>query len=229
MLIQEISKPAASVLPIVSMGSLAIGIYSGRKFFLAGGCKLIAAVARQLEQENTASSLEKSSRDFWTLAKKDAVRDLTAMASFFALAFASHSAGEVFKEIQAEKERLRKLEEEPGFLVKIGTGVGEFIQDYQRPILGIFGFSVLWSQSANFRRLVSKIELLTKLMDLGLYGMQKVENTFKSQFFQKYIFPITINQLNDSTFIGEYLIAPAEFFRNLVNTIEQYFARVEAG
>lgn len=68
----------------------AAALVGGGKFGLAAGCKMRGLVAERLGDQSEAAEWTKSSDDYWTQAKKDAVRNLTIAAglAFTGLIFA---------------------------------------------------------------------------------------------------------------------------------------------
>lgn len=181
MLLQAILQPVASVLPFISIASLAAGGYVGRRFCLAGSCKFLASVAC-LMGKTSAASWEKTSQDYWTLAKRDAVRDLTAVAGFIVLGLASGYAGKIFSEPEEEPEEKR------GIFIKLGVEGAKFIQEYQKSILIFASLGTTWK----CRRFIAKNEPLTKIIDLGLVGLETADAIVNSQIFNARFYPCNI-------------------------------------
>src|SRR6187431_2709288 len=85
---KEISNTLGSAMPYAGAACYASALFVGRKFCLAAGYKVASFVAELMEKENVAE-WEKTSQFYWAMAKKDAVRDLTAAGGFIALGLLS--------------------------------------------------------------------------------------------------------------------------------------------
>lgn len=57
---------------------------------MAGVCKVRSIVSGRFGKENEAQEWNKSSHEYWTAAKKDAVRDLTAIAGLLLIGITSN-------------------------------------------------------------------------------------------------------------------------------------------
>lgn len=208
-MLQNISKTAASYAPIASVGCFALAGYAGRKFVLAGGCKVLSAAAGAIGQENAALKLEMASQDYWTLAKKTAVRDLTAVGGLVALGVASAYAGGTLKEKESPKIEQKegpelKLEPqpEPGPFEYYGTPVLKF---YDRVAITLWDYKKTVAATL-FSAQVAMIAAIYKyrrpLSELGIAGIQKM-----NQWEMK--------QLEESQKISKLLIEDLTDFGNL--------------
>jgi hypothetical protein len=114
-MLKLISNAIGSELPIVNMAFYTTAVaFAGRKFCLAAGYRVGGVVIGLLGSQNT-SEWTKASNDYLTLAKKDAVRDLTAVAGFIGAVIL---AGSVIEEANEEKPK------EPGFLENYRGTIG---------------------------------------------------------------------------------------------------------
>jgi hypothetical protein len=89
---------------MISIASFAAGAFMGRKFGLAAGYSVSSKVAGLIGKQAIAEEWNKASSDYWTLAKKDAFRDLTAAAGFITLGVASNLAGKALAKKEPQKE-----------------------------------------------------------------------------------------------------------------------------
>jgi hypothetical protein len=205
-----ISKTAASVLPIASYACYAAALYAGRKFGFAAGCKAISLATDLLGQEKAAMKWEQASHEYWTLAKKDAKRDLTAVAGLAYLGLASGYAGEA----------LREKEPEPGLHIKAAAKVLNFLDEYKLPIA--FGTGV-WI----CRRPIARANLLTKTMDLGVGGLQ-VAGRIASSIFRSEIIMMgrmLVDPILDISPMGDISDSPKLItFKAFVLAIEEFMA-----
>jgi hypothetical protein len=128
-MIKEISNIVDSALPVISIASITAGAFMGRKFGLAAGYGVSSKVAGFIGKQHVADEWNKASSDYWTLAKKDAFRDLTAAAGFITLGIASNLAG---KALAKEEPK-----EEPGWLDNIP--VLNTIWEYKKSALAVIG------------------------------------------------------------------------------------------
>jgi hypothetical protein len=129
-MVKEISNFVDSALPMISIVSFAAGAFMGRKFGLAAGYSVSSKVAGLIGKQNVANEWNKASSDYWTLAKKDAFRDLTAAAGFITLGVASNLAG---KALLAKEEP----QKEPGWFDNIP--VLNTICEYKKSTLAVIG------------------------------------------------------------------------------------------
>jgi hypothetical protein len=118
-------KPA---MPTISFASAAVGLFVGRNFFRAAGCKIVSIAARTLGKN--PAEWDEASDKYLKRVQKNAFRDLTVVSSCLVLAFISHSAGQDdhFREKEAQK---------------LESG---FINDYAIPALK--GYGIIWISSA---------------------------------------------------------------------------------
>lgn len=185
-MLQNISKTAASYAPIASVGCFALAGYAGRKFVLAGGCKVLSAAAGAIGQENAALKLEMASQDYWTLAKKTAVRDLTAVGGLVALGVASAYAGKTFEkdapkiEKKEGPELIKEPQPEPGPFEYYGTPVLKF---YDRVAITLWDykkttFAALYS--AEVAMIAAVYKYRRPLSELGIAGIQKMDQFHES-------------------------------------------------
>lgn len=181
-MMQELSKTVGSIAPIASIGCFAFAAYAGRKYALAEGCKLGAAFFDLIGQENVAKELDKVSQDYWTEAKKTALRDLTAVAGFVALGIASGYAGAMLRKEEPPKPEPIP-QPEPPLHIKIGVSVLNTLNDYRNSIVIIGAGGVI-----GFRRHVFKLHPATKLADAGLFTADKV--AVVADFFTSRLFLI---------------------------------------
>jgi hypothetical protein len=195
-MLNEVSYTAGITMSAVSLASCAAGLFVGRKFGLAAGCKIAGAVAELFGNEK-AAEWNRAGDKYWALAKKDAFRDLTAVAGFAALGLASGAAG---KALLKEEEK----KEEPGFLVKIASEGARVLSEYKRPIFVAIGLATAW----RFRRPLVKagapiiekgVELGFKAPHTGLDFAEKVVR-YESGFLNFFFWQIPRIHWLDNTF-----------------------------
>lgn len=157
-MVNQVSYTAGITMSAVSLASCAAGIFVVRNFGFAAGCKIGGAVSEMFENEKAAAEWNRAGDKYWALAKKNAFRDLTAVAGFAALGLASGTAG---KALLTEEEK----KEEPSLFVKVATKVGGVLYDYQRPLLFMIGLATAWK----FRRPLVKVgaPVVAKGVELG--------------------------------------------------------------
>jgi hypothetical protein len=86
-MLKEISNTIGSM--PVSIFCLAVGAFAGRKFGLAGACKISEKIANFMGKQETSEEWSQESNAYWKLAKENAFRDLTAAAGLFAISAVS--------------------------------------------------------------------------------------------------------------------------------------------
>lgn len=112
-------KPA---MPTITLACAATGLFMGRNFFRAAGCKVASIATRTLGKN--ATEWDEASDKYLKRVQKNAFRDLTVASSFLVLAFISHSAGQDCNEKEAQK---------------LDSG---FINDYAIPAFKNYG--IIW-------------------------------------------------------------------------------------
>lgn len=110
-MLQGISNTFSS-LPIASIGCTAAGLFIGKRFCTAAFHKA-GSIATNLFGSKNASEWSEASKESFTLAKKDGIRDLTAAAGLIAIGLASG---------RAQEKALPK--EEPGYIRNYGLPAG---------------------------------------------------------------------------------------------------------
>lgn len=90
----QISKAIGSAMPNASLVCYAGGILAGWKFYLAFGCKVGSVATKIAGIQDISERLNKASDHYWTKAKKDSFRDLTAMAVLITWGLVASHAGE---------------------------------------------------------------------------------------------------------------------------------------
>lgn len=133
-MIKEISNITESALPGISIACFAAAAFMGRKFSLAAGYGVSSKVADLLGKQNVAEEWNKASNDYWTQAKIDAFRDLTAGVGFFTLGVASNLAGKAFAKEEPK--------EEPGWCDH--NPVLNTICEYKKSALAVVGLGTLY-------------------------------------------------------------------------------------
>jgi hypothetical protein len=111
-------KPA---MPNINHVWAATGLFMGRNFFRAAGCKVVSIAARTLGKN--PAEWDEASDKYLKRVQKNVFRDLTVASSFLVLAFISHSAGQ---NCQCSDKEAQKLE-------------SGFINDYAIPVLKSYG------------------------------------------------------------------------------------------
>jgi hypothetical protein len=100
----NISKAMRAEMPVASAVFYgAATLVAGRKFCVAAGYKVCAAVAELTGREN-AAEWNKASNESLSLAKKDAIRDVTAVAGFIGLLAVALGTTEAYL-LEEEKEK----------------------------------------------------------------------------------------------------------------------------
>jgi hypothetical protein len=102
----EVSNLVRQSINATSVICFAAGAVVARNFFLASGCKIVSLFAN-LVDEQKAAEWDKTGNHYWTQAKKNAVRDLTA-ATFLISASAISQYAKKTLLVEDKKE-------EPGF------------------------------------------------------------------------------------------------------------------
>lgn len=91
-MLQRISNTIGS-LPVASIGCAAAGLYIGRKWCVAAAYK-VGSIGANLIASKKGSEWNQTSGEYFKIAKKEGIRDLTAAAGFIALGLATSSAQE---------------------------------------------------------------------------------------------------------------------------------------
>jgi hypothetical protein len=130
-----------------------LGLLAGRKFCLAGGYKIGGAIADLVGKQN-AAEWHQAGDDYMALAKKDAFRDVAAVAGFVgAVALARYA-----EESLTVKEEKPKPEE-PGYF-----------QSYAMPILKYgFAFGAGVVARKPLAKRIKGSELAANLCEVGSY------------------------------------------------------------
>lgn len=103
-MLDGISKNLVDALPVASTALfVGAGLFAGRKVCLGAGCKVAGAVANLLDSQS-ASDLDKMGDEYLSLAKKDAVRDLTGAAGLVAMGLTANYAADLLKQPEPEPE-----------------------------------------------------------------------------------------------------------------------------
>jgi hypothetical protein len=134
-MLKEVSNIVGPVLPIVSAACFATGLFAGRKIGLAAGCKIGGAALEKLGKN--ADEWHKAGDDYWAQAKKDAFRDLTAVAGFAALGIASGYAGKALVHEEQEKAGVFEYYGTPVLktIDRVSTNVLTTLYDYKKAVI----------------------------------------------------------------------------------------------
>jgi hypothetical protein len=177
-MLQDISKVAGSGMSIASYACFGAALYAGRKFCLSAACNTMAVAEGLIGREEAAVAWEKTGQDYWTLAKKDAVRDLTAVGGFVVLGLASGCAG---KALSVEE---KPLAEEQGFYEYYGTPILRFqdrllstLWDYKKTVAAatITSSAVLLAAAYTARKELGELAIfvIREIDQNGSRGAQK--------------------------------------------------------
>jgi hypothetical protein len=189
-MVKQISNIVDSALPMIGIASFAAGAFMGRKFGLAAGYSVSSKVVGLIGKQNVAEKYSKASNDYWTLAKKDAFRDLTAAAGFITLGVASNLAG---------KALAKEPKEEPGWFDNIP--VLSTLCEYKKTVLvvTVLGFSLLLPDSLTEKAtgylLKGVINNIEKKQDL-IFSFEWLDSLFK-QTKERGHNPVLIKQYFD--------------------------------
>lgn len=103
-MLKDISNALESTIPMTNLACYAAGVFIGRKFCLAASFKIAGIFSTILGKQNIAEKWNNVSSQYWTLAKKDAIRDLTAVAGLIAWALLANYATQALTKYNNEKE-----------------------------------------------------------------------------------------------------------------------------
>ena len=102
--LQNMNMPTVSTLFYAGAG-----LFAGRKFCISGCFKIGGKIAEMIGSKHAAFEWNKAGDEYLTLAKKDAIRDLTAVAGFIA---AVSLLNGIEDSIKAKEEKLEQASKE---------------------------------------------------------------------------------------------------------------------